>query len=147
MTTAQRVRGPTPTGRFVAGLAMGVLTAVAVAVGLLIVLVAAIYVVGLFQEPGASSPEVSLVSNGANISRGGGVNVRLDQGNLIVRQRCSGACDDLELSSAGLRSVRILDRQGQCIACRRDGLFFARADIAPLSIAGRWALRIEERLP
>jgi hypothetical protein len=70
----------------------------------------------------ATGPEApfELAMTGADVSRAGGVAVEVRARGDALRLDCRDACDDLRLQdqNGDLDSVRVLDANGACVACR-----------------------------
>jgi len=85
---------------------------------------AAVSVLWLRDQLGEWKPRpfnVQVLSNGADVSRHGGVKIVISGERRAMVQTCNGPCDDLtfQTNSGGddVFRVKVLDASGHCVAC------------------------------
>jgi len=67
---------------------------------------------------GASGASGPIFVRGAEVSRAGGYAFVAESAGARVTQRCNGVCDDLGPLEP-VKSVKVLDGRGHCLACGR----------------------------
>jgi hypothetical protein len=135
------VSGDAPHRRLTPGpFALGVLTGVIVPVALF--LSAGPLMKVLLPEVSQPRYAVDVASAGEDISAHGGVRLEVVDEHGVVSQSCRGRCDDLRfLAKSGDNSyaVRVLDKDGACVAC--GGAGYVTGGI------GTWVTRFDVVVP
>lgn len=108
----------------------------------------AVALVGLaWAYRAAVSDDATVRISGAEVSAHGGVRILVSRQAGTIAQSCNGRCDDLGTARIvsqqnNLREVRVLNGQGECVACVRNRGHMRRGQQADWLIGGAQDLQV-----